>query len=235
MELADLAWTDVEDVDTRVALVPVGSTEQHGPHAPLGTDTILAEAVAKKGAAIADQPVIIGPTLPIGIAAEHREFAGTFWLEPDTFRRVLTELCVSAMYHGWDRIIIVNGHGGNSEAVREVAATVSREHRVDCTGFTWFEAIDLSPSAMGHGGTVETSALLATAPDQVKRERLQEAADGSSERWGTWVGGTNLAVDADEFTENGVVGDPTDADAEWGGELLSRAGSALAEIIAEHS
>lgn len=233
MELVDLAWTEAENVETRVVLLPVGSTEQHGPHAPLGTDTLLAEAVATRGAATADDPVIVAPTLPVGIAAEHRAFAGTLWLTPDTFRAVLRELCQALIHHGWDRIIIVNGHGGNSDAVQEVAATVSRETMSKCAAFTWFEAIDLSPGTMGHGGPVETSALLAAVPDSLKRDEVESATDESAKRWGTWVGGTNIAYDSDEFTANGVVGDPAQADAQWGEVLLARAGERLAAIVAE--
>lgn len=233
MDLGELTWTDADAAAIDVALVPVGSTEQHGPHAPLGTDTILAEAVARRGAATTEHEVLIAPPIPYGIAEEHRAFAGTAWLTPDTFRSVVSEVVLSLASHGWDRVVIVNGHGGNIAAIEEVAARLTRDGDATCAAFTWFGATDVSPAEMGHGGPVETSALLAAAPDLVRHERLADAASGAADRWGRWVGGMNLAYDSHEFSESGVVGDPREADAERGEDLLSQAAANLAAVIDE--
>lgn len=231
MDLAELTWRDAEDAAIDVALVPVGSTEQHGPHAPLGTDTILAEAVARRGAATSEHQVVIAPPIPYGIAEEHRAFGGTAWIMPDTFRTILGEVIRSLASHGWDRVVVVNGHGGNVAAIEEVSARLTRDGAATCAAFTWFAATDVSPGEMGHAGPVETSALLAAAPDLVRTDRLGEAATGSADRWGRWVGGMNLAYDSDEFSESGVVGDPREADAAWGEDLLSQAAANLATVI----
>ena len=231
MELADLSWTDADALDVDAVLCPVGSTEQHGPHAPLGTDTMLAEAVAHRGAATSEHEVIIAPSVPVGIAEEHRAFAGTLWLSPDTFRQVVTEIVQSVASHGWDRVVLVNGHGGNSAALREVAARVTRDGDAHCAAFTWFDATDISRSEMGHGGPIETSALLAAMPDLIQETHLEAAASGAASRWGRWVGGTNLAYDSDTFSESGVVGDPREASAQRGEQLLSQAAANLATVI----
>lgn len=232
MELAAMRWPEADATDPDVVLLPVGSTEQHGPHAPLGTDTIIAEAVASRTAASSSRDVLVTPALPLGVAEEHRGFAGTLWLSPDTFRQAIRETVTALVHHGWERVIVVNGHGGNVDALREACALLTRHDVAVCVPFTWFAALDLPADlAMGHGGAVETAALLALQPDLVDDERIDAAAGGGVERWGEWVAGVNLATESVEFTENGVVGDPRAADADLGERLLAEAEEALHDLV----
>jgi creatinine amidohydrolase len=234
MQLSEATWPEIRDCEGDLAVLPVGSTEQHGPHAPLGTDALAAAAVAEAGVAAyrertgADVPV--APTIPVGVAAEHRAFDGTLWVSPDTFRAYVRETVASLAHHGFDRVIIVNGHGGNADALREITGTISREDAAYAVAFTWFDSID-TEAEMGHGGPLETSLLRAIDGDLVRGDELAAARDGASEGWGEWVAGVNLAHDSDEFTDSGVVGDPTAATAELGERLLSRSGDALAELL----
>jgi len=239
MHLAETTWTEAAATEADLVALPVGSTEQHGPHAPLSTDTLSAEAVAAAGADAYDGKVVVAPALPYGISAEHRHFPGTLWLAPDTFRHTVRDVIESLAGHGWDRVVVVNGHGGNTDALREVAAAVTREGIACTAAFTWFDAVDPGdighepdPDDMGHAGAVETSVLMHHAPHLVREERLAEAAEGGSDAWGEWVAGTNLAYDSTEFTENGTVGDPTASSAERGAELIEAAGVALADLLA---
>jgi len=240
MDLVDSTWTDAAAAGTDLALLPVGSTEQHGPHAPLSTDSLIAEAVAAAGADAYDGEVVVAPTLPYGISAEHRRFSGTLWLSPDVFRAAVRDVVGSLRHHGFDRVVVVNGHGGNVDALAEVAAAVTREESAYVVPFTWFRSVDVAgvgadagveAVAMGHAGAAETSILRATHPDLVREERVEDARDGGAERWGEWVEGVNLAYDADEFSENGAVGDPSTGDAGLGDALLAAAGEALAEVL----
>jgi creatinine amidohydrolase len=230
MHLADVAWTDVRDADTDLALLPVGSTEQHGPHAPLGTDCVTAAAVAEAGAAAHDDPVVVAPTIPVGVAAEHRRFDGTLWVSPDTFRAYVRETVESLFAHGFDRVVVVNGHGGNVDALREVTAEVIRAGDGYVVPFTWFDSVDAA-EPMGHGGALETALLRHVAPEAVREERVPDALADGTDRWGEWVAGVNLAVDSDEFSENGVVGDPTAGDAAMGERLLDEAGTLLSALL----
>ncbi|MFW6385240.1 MAG: creatininase family protein, partial [Halodesulfurarchaeum sp.] len=91
MNLADGTWTDAEATETDLALLPVGSTEQHGPHAPLGTDHLAAEAIAAEAAESFERDVIVAPAVPIGVSEEHRQFTGSLWVSPDTFRAYVRE------------------------------------------------------------------------------------------------------------------------------------------------
>jgi len=229
MKLAEVTWPDVEGADPDVALLPTGSTEQHGPHAPLSTDTIAAEAVAAAGAEAYDGSTVVAPPIPVGIAEEHRHFPGTMWVSEDTFRAYVREAAASLAHHGVDRIVLVNGHGGNVAALREVAGQLSRDGTAYTVPFTWFDAVD-APD-MGHAGPVETSMVRHVAPDLVQEDRIGEAVAGASDGWGEWVSGVNLAFDSAAFSDSGVVGDPSGADAERGEALLDAAASALATLL----
>lgn len=232
MHLGDATWTDAAAADPDVALLPVGSTEQHGPHAPLATDALTASAVADAAANRYDGDLVVAPTVQVGVSEEHRGFAGTLWVSPDTFRAYVRETVQALAHHGWDRVIIVNGHGGNTDALAEVTRTISRHDDAYAVAFTWFSHVDDHSSDMGHAGPLETAFLRHTHPDLVREDAVDTAADGASDRWGDWVAGVNLAHDSHEFTENGVVGDPRDGDADRGAELETLAADALTELAA---
>mgnify|MGYP006272067859 FL=1 len=235
MQLTESTWPAVRDLDTDLAVLPVGSTEQHGPHAPLGTDRLTADAVAAAGvdryhdATGVDVP--IAPAIPVGIAAEHRAFDGTLWVSPDTFRAYVRETVASLAHHGFDRVVLVNGHGGNTDALRELTGEISRFDAAYTVAFTWFEGVD-SELPMGHGGARETAVLRHIRPELVDEDQAETAGEGGSDNWGEWVAGVNLAHDSAEFSDNGVVGDPTAGTAADGQRLVDDAAAALCELLA---
>jgi creatinine amidohydrolase len=167
----------------------------------------------------------------VGVSAEHRAFPGTLWLSPDTFRSAIRDTVASLAHHGMRRVVVVNGHGGNTDALREVTATISREDAAYAVPFTWFEAVGEHSERMGHGGELETALLRHTYPDLVREDRIEEARERAADRWGEWVSGVNLAHDSVEFAENGVVGDPGAGDADLGAELLDLAVEALSDLL----
>lgn len=234
MRLDEHSWTDARDADTRLALVPVGSTEQHGPHAPLGTDYMTAEAMAERAAdryeAANDERIVVAPPVPVGVAEEHRAFDGTLWVTEDTLRAYVGDVLRSLAGHGFDHTVVVNGHGGNADALREVCARVTRDGVCRAVAYTWFDDLD-TDLPLGHGGPVETSALLALRPDLVREERYPEAAEGGADSFGRFVAGTNVAYDFDEFSETGNVGDPTPASAEEGERLLDGAAEGVCAVL----
>ncbi len=233
MRLADSTWTDVRDVETELAVLPVGSTEQHGPHAPLGLDSMTAEAIAAEGAErYTDEhgsEVLVGPTVPVGIAAEHRRFDGTLWVSEDTFRAYVRETVESLASHGIERVVVVNGHGGNVDALRELCGRVSRSGDAYAVQYTWFDAVEFDD--LGHAGPAETSMIRHLHPELIREERTEAAAEAGADGWGEWIAGTNLAYDSDAFTESGAVGDPREGDAELGAELLDAAAVSLFELL----
>ena len=231
MDLSQATWTDVASLETDLAVVPVGSTEQHGPHAPLGTDTLAAVTVAEAGCERYTGEVVRMPAIPVGIAEEHRHFPGTLWVSPGTFRAYVRETIASLAFHGFERVVVVNGHGGNVDALREVTGTITRHDDAYAVPFTWFDAVGEHSRDMGHGGPLETALISHLHPDLIDEDRLEDARDGGSDRWGEWVSSTNLAHDSAEFTDNGVVGDPTAGDERLGEELLDLAATALARLL----
>ncbi len=234
MELSAATWPEIRELETDLAVLPVGSTEQHGPHAPLGTDALTAEHVAATGVeAYREQTgvdVPVAPTIPVGIAAEHRAFDGTLWVSPDTFRPYVRETIESLAHHGFTRVVVVNGHGGNIDALRELTGAVSRESDAYAVAFTWFTSVD-SEQSMGHGGPLETALVSHIDGELIREAQLEAARDGASERWGEWVSGVNLAHDSDEFTDNGVVGDPTAGSETLGADLSAQAADALCVLL----
>lgn len=230
MRLDEHSWTDARDADTRLALIPVGSTEQHGPHAPLGVDSLTAEAMAERAAERHDETVVVTPTVPVGVAEEHRAFDGTLWVAEDTLRAYVGDVLRSLASHGFDRVVVVNGHGGNVDALREVCAHLTRDGVCRAVTYTWFDDLD-TDLRLGHGGPVETSAVLALRPDLVREERYPEAVEGGAASFGRYVAGTNVAYDFDEFSESGNVGDPTPASAEEGERLLAGAAEGVCAVL----
>lgn len=169
-------------------VLPVGATEQHGPHLPVGTDSFAIERIARDAAcAAAEQiPVVVAPTLPFGCSPHHVPFGGTMSLSTDTYYRVIFDLAESLALGGWRRIAIVNGHGGNHELVQLVARDLALKHPVDCIAFSyWHPAWDALVAeeahrvgrAPGHAGAFETSLVLAVRPELVREPRPHRDGD----------------------------------------------------------
>ena len=112
-----------------IVVLPVASMEQHGPHLPVGVDTILSEAVCQAAAeaVTAELPVVVAPTLWCGMAEHHMAFGGTFTFDIPTYRAVLLCLLKSVERHGFNRVLIVNGHGGNIAALSAFLPDIARE------------------------------------------------------------------------------------------------------------
>lgn len=206
VHLAALASPEVAEL-RHVLAVPVGSCEQHGPHLPLGTDTIIATELAERLAA--RRPgVVVAPALAITASGEHAGFPGTLSIGTRATAAVLVELARSA---DWALgIVLVNGHGGNVEAVDEAVATTRSEGRNICS---WLPRV---PGGDAHAGRTETSLMLALRPGLVNIDRavpgelqpLSEIAD-DLRRFGVRA-----------LSPNGVLGDPAGATLEEGRDLL---------------
>ncbi|MGH3342125.1 MAG: creatininase family protein [Carbonactinosporaceae bacterium] len=163
-----------------VLVLPLGSTEQHGPHLPLGTDTLLVSAVADAATAHAGErlDVVLGPSLPYGISPHH-VFAGAASLQPATYQRVIRDLLGSLAESGFARFFLLNGHGGNHDSLGVVAKSAPLEHGVSVGVCSYWNTIagrltDLDIDAddlPGHAGAFETSLVLAVRPELVSMER----------------------------------------------------------------
>src|SRR5262247_3157639 len=124
-----------------IVVLPVASMEQHGPHLPVGVDTILCEAVCKAGAelAVKDVPVVVAPTLWCGMAEHHMAYGGTFTFDIPTYRAVLLCFLKSIERHGFQRVLVVNGHGGNIAALSAFLPDIARETGLKVRMTTYFD------------------------------------------------------------------------------------------------
>ncbi|RNJ26897.1 creatininase family protein [Halosegnis longus] len=238
MYLADEAWPDLRTYfeQESLALIPLGSTEQHGPHLPESTDHVIAESLAREAAARTGY--LCTPTVNVGISRHHRQFPGTMWVSPDAFRTYVRELTENLTYHGIDRVVYVNAHGGNVDALREVAKDLHADGTCYALEWMWDESIpglvdELFEHNGPHGGPKET-AMLQHLTDRVHEDRLAEARDGGTrDVWnasGTSQNGAATYFDARDNSENGVFGDQTDATAEKGERLFEAATEQLTEL-----
>src|SRR6186713_1326863 len=140
-------WKELTAEDLRarakadaVVILPVASIEQHGPHLPVGVDTILTEAVCKRAAeAVTKTPVVVAPVLWCGMAEHHMAFGGTFTFDIPTYRAVLLCFLKSIARHGFKRVFIVNGHGGNIAALNSFLPDFARETHLKLYATTYFE------------------------------------------------------------------------------------------------
>ena len=209
--LAGATWPEAErDMAGAVLAVPVGSTEQHGPHLPLSTDTDIAVALVERLAA-RRRDVVAAPAVAYGSSGEHEGFAGTLSIGREATELLLVELGRSASAT-FAAVVLVSAHGGNRVPVERAERRLRAEGR---------RVLAVFPRWPGdaHAGRVETSLMLALHPDRVRRG-LAEAGEAApiEKLMPRLVAGGVRRVSA-----NGVLGDPAGADAAEGRRLLDRA------------
>ena len=200
--------------------MPLGSTEQHGPHLPFATDTWLADALAEAFCARVPEAVRL-PALPFGCASEHLSFPGTLHLRAETLAALLEDLVASLARHGFRHVLVFSAHGGNGELLRAAAPRLARAApaarvtvcadpgRAAAALLARAAELGIAPSAAGHhAGEIETSLLLALAPGEVRRSRLEcGLLAGAGDAQALFY--PDLRTNA----PNGVVGDPRGAQA----------------------
>lgn len=253
------SWTDWEHLTTAdlaggvpagtVALLPVAAIEQHGPHLPLGTDAILTDAVvdAARARGAGGATVLRLPTQRIGLSPEHVEFAGTLTLDPETVIASWTAIGASVARAGVSKLIVLNGHGGQTGLVDIVATRLRAAHGMTVVRATTFrllgDAVDLGAREARyglHGGLLETSMMLAAAPDLVRREALADFPS-NAEAWEKRFkalegeGRTGLAWMAQDLNPQGVTGDASAATTELGERIIWAMAETLAAIIEDLS
>lgn len=244
--LAEMTWRDVEAAlaDTETLLVPVGSTEQHGHHMPLGVDVFMPEGVCEQVGRRTD--CLIAPPVWYGVSPHHTYKPGTFTVESETFQRYVFDICASASEWGVENVLLVNGHYLAQDPELDVVVRELRTKR-DVQAFhvplvSVFEdaATELrTTEASFHASEFETSFMLSLRPDLVRMdeaERTDPPAESlpltDYDAYGdNRVGWALSASDMERLTETGNVGDPTAATTEKGEELLANAVDRIAELV----
>ena len=243
---ASVMWKELTAEELRakaaagaIVVLPVASMEQHGPHLPVGVDTILCEGVCRAGAeqAANDVAVVVAPTLWCGMAEHHMAFGGTFTFDIPTYRTVLLAFLKSIERHGFNRVVIVNGHGGNIPALNAFLPDFVRETRLRVSAATYFELMrtDIAPlledqTSVQHACEVETSLMMVIAPDLVRRDRIAEAFSDPDAR-SRWRTVPARFRSFKEITASGVLGDARRATRAKGEKLLETLAGGLADLL----
>lgn len=248
IQLAEMTWLEARDAADagRPVIVPVGSTEAHGPHLPLDVDTHQAGHIATLVAQATD--AVVAPALPYGYATTWMGFAGTITLSSSTFETVVYEIVTSLLTHGFGHVVVLNGHRPNGTAIDVAARRAIDEAREDSdaqvTALSYWEpgaaqvhALRRSAlGGMGHACEFETSLQLATRPELVHMDRLRSVhtplvgwdlvgPSTPSRTYGRWP--------APSAQHPAVFGDPSVASAESGKAFIAAVVDALIAFVNE--
>ncbi len=225
----ELTWPEAQECFQQVdiALLPVGSIEQHGPHLPLDTDAFDANYLARRIAeACSDPKPLVLPNIPYGVSYLHDEFKGTVSISNDTLAKLVYDIGISVSRNGIKKLVIINGHGGNSPALNYAAQMINRDaHIFVCVDTGETSDVDIyalveTPNDV-HAGEIETSTALAVRPHLVKMNEARREVpqfssrylDFTSKRGVLWYAYTR------KISQSGVMGDPTKASAEKGKKI----------------
>jgi creatinine amidohydrolase len=237
--MQEMTWPDVRAAlrDVRVAIVPVGSHEQHGPHLAMSTDIASSEVFARRLAEEVHPRSLLAPPLPYGISVHHMPFAGTLTLQPETFEAVLMDVAASFRQHGIRRIFVVNGHGGNQHALGIASVKMRRDLGIRMAYTLWPMVGGLAAAEhakgrrVGHACIFETSLMMHLRPDLVRSELLTEGEMRPPIYGDAPMGGIEGFMYWDELTANGAFEGAPDARAEIGEKITKMALQSIAAFV----
>jgi creatinine amidohydrolase len=251
-----LTWPEINDSvkKEKVVLIPFGMLEDHGYHLPVDTDILIATTICEKTAEMCPEEILVIPPISYGYSPHHIDFPGPITITWDTLIKFLLDICKSLIYHGFKKILVVNGHGSNGP-IGELAtrlAVVESSQNVHCAFISWWELTgvrDIFNKIRGskisaHAGELETSLYLAINPENVYMEKAETdmSYQMSTHFWSDLTGrkpekNFKNPLHLTEFwsavTKNGVKGDPTTATREKGLQVLKIACEELLELIKE--
>jgi creatinine amidohydrolase len=221
-----------------IVILPIGAIEQHGPHLPVEVDSLLGETIALRMArrVTESEPVVVLPCLWTGISEHHMSFGGTITLDFPTFSAVVTGICQSVVRHGFRRIVLFNGHGGNDNGLRVLADELTPKLGVPVVQMTyWYAAakpiaaILERQTALQHACEAETSMTMALRPELVAEDRIRMAEVNLTPDPKDVVGpGIYRWQSVAARSSAGVIGFPSAASKEKGERLIA----AIADEIA---
>lgn len=246
--LHHLTWPQTEEAlkTARVAIIPIGANEQHGPHLKMGTDWRIAERLAEETVAAADGLALMTPPLPIGFSPHHMDFPGTLTARPETLSALLDDVVDSLRAHGLERFVIMNGHGGNLAFLPAWTADLRARTGCAIAIVHWslmgrdFVVENAVSQTIGHACEVETGLALDLAPELVITDQLGGPSPLIESEHPLVCGhaiperapGAFMPRNFSQLTENGALGDPSAADADAGARLRGAVVERSAELIA---
>jgi creatinine amidohydrolase len=245
----DLSWPEIRDLAASdpVVVLPVGTTEQHGPHLPLATDYLTAGSIARRAVEEVYPQALVMEAVPYSFNEHHMDFPGTIHIDVHTIIDYVAAIGTSVAHHGFRHIVLFNGHGSNVPFLDVAARMITNRTSAICALVSWWSLLtkeDLAwressfPGGMAHGCEAETSLLLHLVPELVdmsKAVRTIDEVQTSEHIW--WDLAASSGVLFQEFfsrnTQTGIQGDPTVATEEKGRLLFAAAARRLAAFLEE--
>lgn len=236
LRIEEMTWVQVKEYleqGYRRVIFALGSIEQHGPHMPLVTDTLIGDMLAVRVAEKLGQ-TLVAPTIRPGCSEHHMSFAGSLSISSELLAAITRAYCQSLARHGFETILLLPSHGGNFSTVARIVPELNKEIGVKIVGYAdVFEFTRVQDAIMAkygvtaaesgaHAGCGEASLVLAERPDLVRMDQAQQGFMGDfvGAMQKTPAGAAGFAMQMENFSPLGVIGDPRRAQADWGRELL---------------
>lgn len=243
----EFTWPEIRAAvsEGRVAVLPVGTVEQHGPHLPLSTDVVTATEMSRLAVERIPREAVLLPSVFYAFNEHHLDFPGTIAVEGDTFIRYVTDIGRSLAHHGFRKILLVNGHGSNVPFLDIAARNITNKTPSICAMIPWwslvpkplFEELRESafPGGMAHGCELETSVLLYLRGDLVQMDKAEPDFPPQRSEYFYWDLQRPSPVFFQEFfsrySRTGTLGDPTKATLEKGRRFVEGVVERLVDLI----
>lgn len=239
--LPKMTWPEVEKAlkEVKIAIVPIGAQEQHGPHIAEGCDSYRSERFSELLAERCYPHVIVTPTVTYGVSPHHMDFPGTISLRPETLMAILEDIVSSLVQHGIKKFLFINGHGGNSATISVAANILTRKYQVEIASSDFIKAAvnttkaEVHSEHFGHACEREVSECLYLAPEIVREDQLQAGNMNLDSfpmkyRKKPYI---NIVNQFKEITNSGNLGDGTKASYELGKKFIEEALENISEFI----
>ena len=243
--MAEMTWPELKQAvaEGRIAVLPAGCIEQHGPQLPLDTDIMLADEISRRAAALVPDKVVVVPPIVHGHSPHHMDFPGTLTADPQHMINYVLDVCLSLAHHGFTKILIVNGHGSNAPVLDLVARqTILRtEGRVACASLFYMQSKEYEDLAnalfpemqgrWGHADEIETSLYMGVRPELVQLEKAEDNPITDTMMLGSAF--LPLRLIWSSFSKEGIYGNVRNSSAAKGQKLVAAAVEGLSKIYVQ--
>jgi creatinine amidohydrolase len=245
----EFTWPEIRDAvaQQRVAVLPVGTVEQHGPHLPLVTDVLTATEMSRMAVEQMRQEAVLMPSVYYSFNEHHLDFPGTIAVKGETIINYVTDIGLSLAHHGFRKILLVNGHGSNVPFLDIAARNITNKTEAICAMASWWSLIprDLLaklreseyPGGMAHGCELETSVLMHLRGDLVQMDKAERDISFQPTEFFYWDLQAPSPIFFQEwfsrYSRTGTVGDPTKASAEKGRMFVEAVVERMVALIRE--
>ena len=239
--MQEMTWPEVRDAlkEAKLAIIPVGSHEQHGPHLAMSVDIAGSEVFSRKLTERTHPLSLLAPPLNYGLSIHHMPFPGTLTLQPETFEKVLLDVAASFREHGIRRIFVVNGHGGNQHVLNTASVKMRRDLGVRMAYTLWpmvaggAVAEHVKGRQIGHACVLETSMMMYLRPDLVREDILTEGEIQPPIYGDAPTAGIEGFAYWNEYTANGALQGAPDATREIGEKIAETALDNIAAFLCQ--